>query len=334
MSSPANPTGIVLMQQQIDESFKASYWDHAVQSGTFYYIAGRYAALAHFMVVHANILHHGVEMLMKASLAKGDSASRIREYGHPKRGYGHSLGKLWQEVKIRNPRSDFARHDATVATLDKFEDIRYPEDLLRDGAQIVINLHDVPPAPPGNTTPTVPSFELSLPAVDRLMALLFELVKYNPEVLRMHLRSDHAVTYLNIHNSAPMLKLTAQVSPSPIPSPAKSRIDWSNAWIQGLVFVLVGAVIALGISDYYARESTHDAEVLARMSRTLLITAEEKGDVELYRDAKGEITGARVIRLQGGAISETKATGDLTTGPAPIKSGNDLPAGHPDPGSH
>ena len=71
MSSPANPTGIVLTQQQIDESFKASYWDDAVRSGTFYYIAGRYAVMAGFMVVHANILHHGVEMLMKAFLAKG-----------------------------------------------------------------------------------------------------------------------------------------------------------------------------------------------------------------------------------------------------------------------
>jgi hypothetical protein len=44
MSSPFNPTGIVLTQQQVDESFRESYWAHAIRAGAFYYIAGRYSS--------------------------------------------------------------------------------------------------------------------------------------------------------------------------------------------------------------------------------------------------------------------------------------------------
>jgi hypothetical protein len=46
---------------------------------------------------------------------------------------------------------------------------------------------------------------LSLPAIDRLMALLFELAQYNPEVMRMHRKSEHAVRYHSLHKTSPML---------------------------------------------------------------------------------------------------------------------------------
>ena len=327
MSSPFNPTGIVLTQQQHDESFRGSYWDHAVRAAAFYYIAGRYSVVAGFMIVHANILHHGAEMFIKAVLARHDTADRIREYGHPKRGYGHSLGKLWQDLKVRNPGRDFTPHDPTVAALDKFEDIRYPEKLLKNGAQIVINLHDVPPMASSNLG-NVPGFELSLPAIDRLMALLFELVEYSPEVMRMHLKSEHAVRYHNLYNTSPMLTLSDQVPDRA--APVKRRMDWSNTWLQGLIFLLAGAVIGWGISYFYAREAGQDAERQNRMLTTLLVTGAENGDLELNYDAHGRITGGRIIRLKGGAASESTATGDLTTGLPPAKAGGDAPPVRPD----
>jgi len=148
MSSPFNPTGIKLTQAQLDDSFKSSYWDHAIRTGAFYYISGRYSVIAGFLVVQANILHHGVEMFLKAILSRADMPERIRQYGHQKKGYGHSLVRLWQELKARNPAIDFTSHDGTVAALDKFEDIRYPEELVSGGAQIVVNIHDVPPVKP------------------------------------------------------------------------------------------------------------------------------------------------------------------------------------------
>jgi hypothetical protein len=96
-------------------------------------------------------------------------------------------------------------------------------------------------------------------------------------------------------------------------------MDLSNSWLQGCVFFVVGTAAGLGISYYFAHEADKDTARQLLMLQTLLVTAEEKGDVQLYRDAKGEITGGRVIHLQAGAVSETTATGDLTTGPGPKK---------------
>jgi hypothetical protein len=280
------------------------------------------------LVVQANILHHGVEMFLKAILSRADMPERIRQYGHQKKGYGHSLVRLWQELKARNPTIDFTSHDGTVAALDKFEDIRYPEELVSGGAQIVVNIHDVPPVKSTNPA-SVPEFELSLPAIDRLMALLFGLAHYNPETLRMHLRSEHAVSYHNLHNTSPMLTFAPETPSTEHVAPSRGRLIFSNGWLQGLIFVLLSSVVALGISDYYAREAAQDAreqlrtlqthtrmlETQLRMTQSLLASAEEHGLVELVRDGNGNITGGRVIRLEGGATSESRATGDLTTGP-------------------
>jgi hypothetical protein len=72
----------------------------------------------------------------------------------------------------------------------------------------------VPPLPAstGAAAGSVAAFELSLPGIDRLMALLFELSNYNPDFMRMHLKSEHAVTCHNLHNTSPMLTLPANRS--------------------------------------------------------------------------------------------------------------------------
>jgi hypothetical protein len=205
MSSPLNPTGFVPTQQQMDDSYRDNYWHNAVRTGSYYYIAGRFSVLARFMIVDANIFHHGAEMFMKAILSKADSVAQIKKYWTV---YRHSLAKLWQEVKSRHPTIDFTSHDATVTSLDKFEELRYPEGLLTGGALIVVNIHDVPVLPSSNPLP-VPRFELSLPAMDRLMALLFPLTNYNSDALRTHISGAgaHAITYFNLDNTAPMMAL-------------------------------------------------------------------------------------------------------------------------------
>jgi hypothetical protein len=95
----------------------------------------------------------------------------------------------------------------------------------------------------------------------------------------------------------------------------------SNGWVQGTVFLVLG--LALGgvagwkTAAYFAREASKETERQTRMLTTLLVTAEEQGAVKLARDAKGDITGGRVIELRGGAQTQTSASGDLTVGPSP-----------------
>jgi gas vesicle protein len=96
-------------------------------------------------------------------------------------------------------------------------------------------------------------------------------------------------------------------------------MDLSNSWFQGTVFLLAGAaiggVVGWATSAYFARESDRDTQRELRMMTTLLLTAEEQGLVKLARDAKGEITGGRIIELRAAAQSTSGASADLTIGP-------------------
>ena len=79
-----NPTGIRLTQEQMDESFRQSYWAFAIRYGLQYYVAGRFATANRFTPVCANLLHHAVELLLKACLSSDDSLQTIEKYGHAK----------------------------------------------------------------------------------------------------------------------------------------------------------------------------------------------------------------------------------------------------------
>lgn len=110
-------------------------------------------------------------------------------------------------------------------------------------------------------------------------------------------------------------------------------MDWSSPWVQGTVFLLVGAVLGGLIgwftSTYFARLSAKDteaqlaltreqlefAERQSRMLVTLLTVAEEGGKMKLARDGKGEITGGRIIDLAAASAARSSASADLTTRP-------------------
>jgi hypothetical protein len=108
-------------------------------------------------------------------------------------------------------------------------------------------------------------------------------------------------------------------------------MNWSNAWAQGVVFVVVslvvGGLIGWGTAVHFARESAKDTELQLKvaetqtlMLKTLLIGAEKQGAVKLARDAKGDITGGQVIELQGNVQESqdtTRASGYLTPNAPP-----------------
>lgn len=183
-----NPTGIVLTREQKDQSLREGYWIEAIRYGLDYYIAGRFATSHRFMPVSANILHHAVELLLKACLAHDDPLDRILEYGHPRKGYGHRLNLLWQEFKKRRAvPTDF---DAIIEGLDAFEEIRYPEKLIRDGATIVIDLFDNHTTVPENMRVTEKAYGLKLPQIDRLVGFLFDASGANPPFFLSRIEDD------------------------------------------------------------------------------------------------------------------------------------------------
>ncbi len=174
-----NPTGIRLTKEQMEGSFRESYWESAIRYGLQYYVAGRFATANRFTPVCANLLHHAVELLLKACLSYDDSYETINKY-HFKKVYGHDILLLWGAFKKRQPTPVPTEFDAIVAALHDFEEIRYPEELIRNGAIIRINLFVEEPTRVNGQAPER-SFSLTLPPIDRLVGLLFKASNANPE---------------------------------------------------------------------------------------------------------------------------------------------------------
>ena len=194
-SDNRNPTGIELTQEQRDQSFRTRYWSHAIRYGIQYYVAGRFAAASGFTPVLANLLHHAVELFLKACFAYDDPVERIRQYGSGKTGYRHNLPLLWVEFKKRNAAAVRPEFDRIIDALHKFEEIRYPEQLIDDGATIIINIFAVDDQPRDGHEAEQTSYLLSLPEVDELMGLLFASTRCNRELFLAEVNDERRRLY-------------------------------------------------------------------------------------------------------------------------------------------
>jgi hypothetical protein len=101
------------------ETIKGRLCDWATQ----YYVAGRMAARAGFLPVYGNLLHHAVEMYLKAALVGVVSLEKL------KKKYIHNLEKLWRRFKAKEADAALDGFDATIHDLHKFEELRYPDEI-------------------------------------------------------------------------------------------------------------------------------------------------------------------------------------------------------------
>jgi hypothetical protein len=194
--------GQVQTAAQREQSFKETYWYSAIHSGLEYYVTGRYGVHAQVWV-SANLLHHAVELLIKANLARDDSADQIRQYGR-KAVYSHSLAAAWQEFKKRSGDKALDAFDKVVAELDKWESIRYPDQLVSSGGVMTIELVESPAPPAGAPASPAPPYRLALPEIDRLVKFLVERSNINLAALSLLLDQKHAARYFTETNSSPL----------------------------------------------------------------------------------------------------------------------------------
>ena len=105
--------------------WKEADW-HFLDRGMQYYIAGRFCALAQQFPVCANLLHHSLEMFLKGALCRGHSKIQLQLMGH-------NIWKAWVAFKHLHPDPRLNEFDGTVKALNKFERIRYPDQVLTKG---------------------------------------------------------------------------------------------------------------------------------------------------------------------------------------------------------
>jgi len=158
------------------------------QAGSDYYLTARFAMKAQ-RFISGNLFHLAVEMFLKSGLAKkGYTENEL------KRRWGHSLDKLWQAFKTDYPDPALVRHDGTVSSLDKFEDIRYPPD-----HSVAVTLQRDEPTYPSEPPPSTKPYTLVISDIDALVADILAMTGWNTGLLfqGVNLAMLDALTFLN-----------------------------------------------------------------------------------------------------------------------------------------
>jgi hypothetical protein len=158
---------------------------HFYQLGLQYYAAARFASLGGLLPVSGNLFHHAVEMTLKGKLTHSLSLKQLQKT------LGHDLKKIWHKFKALFPNDDLSSFDQLIDRLDDFEKLRYPDNLLANGAQIMVGFGEV-----GQVWSGQPTYSLSVTEVDALMAQLFVLCPVNPGAYMG--RGDHHAAVVEV----------------------------------------------------------------------------------------------------------------------------------------
>jgi hypothetical protein len=142
-----------------------------------YYVSGRAACIAGCLFTTGSLLHHAVEMMLKGQLSKTISLQVLAD----RQQYGHSLPKCWATFKRTFATEDLTESDPMIAELDKFEQIRYPDNLLAHGASIGFGFCRGRVIQSMSTAHSVPEYQMGIGDVDAFFSRAMRLCHMNPQ---------------------------------------------------------------------------------------------------------------------------------------------------------
>jgi hypothetical protein len=143
--------------------------------GVQYYIAARSSAWAGLMPVCGNLYHHTLEMFLKAGLSRKHSSPALKKI------FGHRLIDIWNTFKTDFPSTTLMQFDSTIVDIEEFENVRYPDNVLKHGARMVIDYRGSAPAQISQpSVPPEPSYKLYFDDIDRLIGEIFRVSSRNP----------------------------------------------------------------------------------------------------------------------------------------------------------
>jgi hypothetical protein len=167
---------------------------HFMALAVQYLVAGRAAAALKLSSIPGNLLHHAIEMELKSLLVSDIGLEKLRQ-----RKYGHNLASLWLAAVGRHPDLGSSARQATVEQLDRFESLRYPDDMIEQGAAIRLGWTASDPLP----ALTVPSYDLVMEDLDDLFQAIFVATGRNPLVSLAGL-SEAALAAMRDRNRYPI----------------------------------------------------------------------------------------------------------------------------------
>ena len=140
-----------------------------MQRGVQYYVAARYSAWSGLWVC-GNLYHHALEMFLKSGLSQKRSLPELKKFQH-------KLVNIWNAFKADFPAA-LSQFDETITELADFEEIRYPDEVLKNGAQIIIDYHRQ--GQPERSVRPEPEYRLDFYELDRLIGAIMEAGNVNP----------------------------------------------------------------------------------------------------------------------------------------------------------
>jgi hypothetical protein len=142
-----------------------------------YYVNGRASAFCGCLSTTGNLLHHAVEMMLKGELSRTASLEDLKD----NKKFGHWLPKCWDAFKALFPTEDLSEFDLMISELDKFEMIRYPDNLLGRGASIGIGFNRGRVVQNMKIGHPVPEYQIGVGDVDAFFARAMDLCHMNPK---------------------------------------------------------------------------------------------------------------------------------------------------------
>lgn len=142
-----------------------------LQIGVEYYIAARSAAREGLISVVGIHFHHAIEMCLKARLSHQHGLKKLSQ--NP---FGHDLDALWHEFKTQFPQANLNRFDHTIQAVNAFWELRYPDKIVVEGAQIILNWH---PSPGASRPASLPCYEIVVTDIDHLILEVFKICSRN-----------------------------------------------------------------------------------------------------------------------------------------------------------
>jgi hypothetical protein len=91
---------------------------------------------------------------------------------------GHNLKALWREFKKEHPHLSLKRHDKTISTLNKLEDIRYPG--TKGSIEVIADWDDTIPPVTKHRGRTPKKYLIVVSNIDDLFADIFKASSWNP----------------------------------------------------------------------------------------------------------------------------------------------------------
>jgi len=164
-----------------------------LQTAFHYYITARFATINALGTVAGHLAHHAIDMFLRAALVETTTEQERLVLSH-------NLPKIWQQYKALTCNAALDKFDTTINDLDRFENIRYPDRVIRYGMTLEVGLDR-------NTSPTKPNelrYQLVLGELDELVKLIFQTSGIDAASLVLSVVQPDALRYLSEQNRIPL----------------------------------------------------------------------------------------------------------------------------------